>query len=795
MSAVGKYLACAPQFMSPRAPTTRIASRLTYAKNSVVLFVRRLHYFLYSGDYVWVNDKKLRDYVCQHFKSSDFKDTKIKAIVKDLLVRLPNDQKLLKVRQELKEKKALEKENADALQRINEATTDAEKIIENAHKEGVRILGEAQKETETLRHETTQDVQLMLDEAKKTQQALIQNGTFEAKEQSKEILEKASREYTRILQAGTDEAKEQSKEILERANREYTRILQVGVSDAKEMSNDILEKAQLKSTQILREAQVWIGAEEQMIARHKAAAIIEVAQQNVNAILAQAKLPQKPLLTHLSVDGFGIKCRAREKRITLEEAQKSPDLATLKCKDGYVFAEKHTLKFIPYFEDLFKMSDKMKVGKVLQDGTKITSEIFEHHPSSTVNLLLDLVCEAKVNPDDSVDDFLRLFILTDELGFSILHRECMKALNDVFQNNCLALENALLNSDVVLSDHPLLEEYLMDQFTNQISKQLIQQKKLFTSFEVAVSNNPHSRRVMHLGWCYERGIGVDKSLKNAFELYRSYAEKGNCFAQYEMGRCLRYGIGVEPNLEQARSWLEIAASKGYGRAMRFLGDIYQEEAKIEKALQYYESAVANRDARALNELGDLYRLHKDFRDGKKAVDYYLKAIDQGDIDAQVGLGKCYENGVGVEMDKRKAFELYQKAVKLGNSWAYKCLGVCYQIGAGTTKDLEKAVEHFEIAEQLGQSVLDLANLQEELACNFGQGINGQQIDYTKAYVLYRKAAERGHSNAQYNMGICYLQGFGVQRDQDMAIYYFTLAESQGRKEASEVLKLLASAKK
>ena len=55
------------------------------------------------------------------------------------------------------------------------------------------------------------------------------------------------------------------------------------------------------------------------------------------------------------------------------------------------------------------------------------------------------------------------------------------------------------------------------------------------------------------------------------------------------------------------------------------------------------------------------------QDKSKAVEWYAKAAEQGDADAQDNLGSCYENGDGVSQDKRKAVEWYIKAAEQGRS--------------------------------------------------------------------------------------------------------------------------------
>ena len=58
----------------------------------------------------------------------------------------------------------------------------------------------------------------------------------------------------------------------------------------------------------------------------------------------------------------------------------------------------------------------------------------------------------------------------------------------------------------------------------------------------------------------------------------------------------------------------------------------------------------------------------------------------------------------------------------------------------------------------------------------GQGVHQ---DYKEAVLWYRKAAEQGHSGAQYNLGIMYDEGQGVPQDYKEAVKWTRLAAEQG----------------
>lgn len=56
-------------------------------------------------------------------------------------------------------------------------------------------------------------------------------------------------------------------------------------------------------------------------------------------------------------------------------------------------------------------------------------------------------------------------------------------------------------------------------------------------------------------------------------------------------------------------------------------------------------------------------------------------------------------------------------------------------------------------------------------------------DYKTAMTQFESAAERGHDEAQYYIGLCYAKGFGVKKDMDKAFEWYNKAAEQGNAKA------------
>ncbi len=74
-----------------------------------------------------------------------------------------------------------------------------------------------------------------------------------------------------------------------------------------------------------------------------------------------------------------------------------------------------------------------------------------------------------------------------------------------------------------------------------------------------------------------------------------------------------------------------------------------------------------------------------------------------------------------------------------------------------------------------------------LARSLSMGGEGVEQDYAEAAKWYRKAAEQGVGEAQFNLGGCYYKGQGVEQDYKEAVKWFSKAADQGVAEAQHSL--------
>lgn len=136
---------------------------------------------------------------------------------------------------------------------------------------------------------------------------------------------------------------------------------------------------------------------------------------------------------------------------------------------------------------------------------------------------------------------------------------------------------------------------------------------------------------------------------------------------------------------------------------------------------------------------------------KQALKFYKNAAKQGNVDAQVKIGKmCYEGEDGAYVgqwgehyrNKAGALSWFKLAAEQGNPVAQYYLGVIYE----------------------------------------------NDYSYSEALYWFKLADEQGNSDAQYELGIMYSNGRGVRKDKNKAYLYFKKSAEQGNANSKKVLK-------
>ena len=162
------------------------------------------------------------------------------------------------------------------------------------------------------------------------------------------------------------------------------------------------------------------------------------------------------------------------------------------------------------------------------------------------------------------------------------------------------------------------------------------------------------------------------------------------------------------------------------------------------------------------------------RDFVQAAAWYLKAANQGYIQAEYKLGLLYQQKEsGIVKDDAQAAAWLRKAADQGDAPSQAALAVCYTKGLGLPQDNAQAAAWFQkgAAQNDPQAMEGLALLYER---GLGIGKDGKQ-----AFALLQKAAALEDAEAEYQLGIDFENGQDTKKDKKQAEEWYTKAAQQG----------------
>jgi TPR repeat protein len=224
---------------------------------------------------------------------------------------------------------------------------------------------------------------------------------------------------------------------------------------------------------------------------------------------------------------------------------------------------------------------------------------------------------------------------------------------------------------------------------------------------------------------------------------------------------------------------EIEISKKILQSMQegkfdYVDELLQKELELafKAALKRSEEQVKKYDDEALNKLNK--EAEEFYRNGdiQKAEDLFLKAANQGNTAAQFNLGVMFWSG-DIEQNNIKAVEWFKKAAELGNVDSQVFLSEMYREGRGVQQDYVQAMRWARKA----ADAKDLRGL-TNLGIMYKYGLGGEQND-ARALELFREAAEHDFSYAQYYLGTMYEGGRGVAENLEEAYMWYYISSSNG----------------
>lgn len=189
-----------------------------------------------------------------------------------------------------------------------------------------------------------------------------------------------------------------------------------------------------------------------------------------------------------------------------------------------------------------------------------------------------------------------------------------------------------------------------------------------------------SRAMRELGLHYSNGAGVERNLKTAAVFFERAAKAGDAPANTLLAECYLRGKGVNADASKAVSLLKTSVAAGDPRAMDLLADCYHKGVGVaaddREAFRLSGDAAARGYTAALANLGVIYLTSSETELGgdkkarsEKAADLFQTGARGGDPYCMYLYARCLESGTGLAVDSNRAVEYYRKAAEGGEAEA------------------------------------------------------------------------------------------------------------------------------
>lgn len=273
------------------------------------------------------------------------------------------------------------------------------------------------------------------------------------------------------------------------------------------------------------------------------------------------------------------------------------------------------------------------------------------------------------------------------------------------------------------------------------------------------------------------GIGCKEDEELAFRIMLKYAEEGDGDLMWRVGYCYQHGIGTTPDPKKAKEWFQRGNEKGNAKCAYSLAEFYFYGIMLmpdpEYAMHLLRISFERGEENAAFKLGDIYETDKKFKSIPDAIYWYMAGSEEGDCDCMIRLAKHYESGAFITGSEEKAFELYKKAYETDKSdVAAAEIGRCYEDGIGTEMDVEKAINWYLKGKKHNSfSMWRLYNIYSERG------------ESEKAVFWLRRSAKNGSVGAMVELARAYEEGVVIPKSDLKAMQWYHRAADEGNEYA------------
>ena len=279
-------------------------------------------------------------------------------------------------------------------------------------------------------------------------------------------------------------------------------------------------------------------------------------------------------------------------------------------------------------------------------------------------------------------------------------------------------------------------------------------------------------------------------------------------ALYEEGYDYFYGITRPVNRAKAVEYFLEAGKLENADALFFLSIHQQNHDNLKEATQAAKRSLELGNEAAKIKLGEIQEDEKLMKEGFNAL---KKKVDSGDMHYVNSLGYAYEFGIGTSLSIKEAMKYYEMAAKQNNTLGMTNLADLYiqedklkKAKPLLVKAAEKehgyaqyllAMNFFYYKQENNKEALywlekSASNDEPEALYQLGL-YYAEKADLAKAIKYYQRAAELNNAEAALELYYIYGEGFGVEQDEDKALFFLKKAAESGNQEVLDELAAMA----
>ena len=277
---------------------------------------------------------------------------------------------------------------------------------------------------------------------------------------------------------------------------------------------------------------------------------------------------------------------------------------------------------------------------------------------------------------------------------------------------------------------------------------------------------------------------------------------------YEEGYDDFYGITRPVNRAKAVGYFLEAGKLENADALFFLSIHQQNNGNLKEATQAAKRSLELGNEVAKIKLGEIQEDEKLMKEGFNVL---KKKVDSGDMHYANSLGYAYEFEIGTSLNIKEAMKYYEMAAKQNNAIGMTNLADLYiqenklkKAKPLLVKAAEKeygyaqyllAMNFFYYKHENNKEALhwlERAAGNDEPYALYQLGLYYSEAnDLAKAIKYYQRAAELNHADAALELGYIYGEGFGVEQDDNKALFYLKKAAESGNQEVLDELAAMA----